>query len=138
MKFKLLTLGFLSICFAITSLTASAQCSASDPNSHEIENATNQVISYKVWIADGSNPCGAVYKVSGTVNACSAKCIIPNNSTDMVVAVEINANSTYYADGLACQITPAGSTTAQPICTSGSLPVTITFHATGQTTTLEP
>lgn len=138
MKFKLLTLGFLSLCFALTSLTASAQCSAGDPNSHEIENATNQVISYKVWIADGSSPCGAVYKVSGTINACSAKCIIPNNSTDMVVAVEINANSTYYADGLACQIVPAGSTTAQPICTSGSLPVTISFNGPVAGTTFEP
>lgn len=141
MKRNFLSIGFLSLCFLLTSLAASAQCNSSFPNSHELENASDVTITYKAWVTDASSPCGTVYLITGTVNPCSAVCIIPNNSTDIVVAMEVTAGTEYYASGIACQITATNSSRPQPICPVGSggyAPLKLTYNGATQGTVFEP
>lgn len=93
--FTLILIGLL----ASYSSQSLAQCSANDPNSHELENATSEDIVYEAFFVNPANPCTVLYTQKGQLNGCSAICLIPKTGSEVVVAIEVSQNGSTFIAG---------------------------------------
>lgn len=135
--FPLIVIGLL----ASFSNQSMAQCSPFDPNSHELENATSNDIVYEAFCVNPANPCTILYSIKGTLNGCSAVCIIPKTGSEVVVAVKVIQNGTMATAGqTGCSYTATAAGATDYTCPNGGTPTAMTLKYNGYTagTVYEP
>ena len=101
-------LGLLLTSFTLLSTSAFSQCDPLYSNSHELENASNQTITYTAYVASGSNLCGTPSTITGTLAGCTAVCIVPATG-EWVVAMEVKLGTNTFFDGYPNCYSPSGS-----------------------------
>lgn len=126
----LLTLAIIGL-MASYANQSMAQCDPNHPNSHELENATAEDIAWEAYFVNPANPCTILYTQKGTLNSCSAICLIPKTGSEVVVAIEVSQNgSTFTAGQTGCSYSATATGAIESPCPSGTA-ITMTLKYNG-------
>lgn len=137
----LLTLAIIGLMASYANQSV-AQCDPNHPNSHELENATAEDITWEAFFVNPANPCTILYTQKGTLNSCSAICLIPKTGSEVVVAIEVSQNGSTFIAGNngACSTysyTATGATESP--CPSGTaMTMTLKYNGWISGTVYEP
>lgn len=116
-----------------------AQCDPNHSNSHELENASAEDIVYEAYVVNPANPTTVLYSIKGTLNSCSAVCLIPNSGTEAIVGIQVTQNgSSFTAGNICCYSTSATGANESPCPSGTATTMTLTYNGYVAGTVYEP